>query len=357
MPRLTICETVLRALGVLLIAAALLKGHQLMTELVVNRDFWSYRPFLIFQIESELALGIWLLSRLFRRLAWLVAVLCFGLFCCITLYKALAGAASCGCFGKVHVNPWITLAIVDLPAVVALIAFRPMSAIANLRCSTATILRALRLLWRALYHVEFSVTAGMRHSHFEFVLRKLVSPIPSRALQVTVSVVIAVLIATTPVLALVKPAKVTSTYEVLEPKMWIGKELPILDHIDIADQLKGGNWLVVLYHHDCPDCQIVIPKYKRMAGDIQGSEDYLRIALIEIHPYEEDLPQQDNAWVSGRVDESKQWFVVTPAAMMVVNGCVQRVYDKKVPDIATVLSSVVEVGEACDTHSSQTKHP
>ena len=61
------------------------------------------------------------------------------------------------------------------------------------------------------------------------------------------------------VLALNEPAIVTSTYEVLEPETWIGKELPILEYIDIADQLKKGTWLILFYHHDCPDCRKEYP--------------------------------------------------------------------------------------------------
>ncbi len=349
MLRSTTCEIILKALGVLLIVAALLKGHQLMTEPVVDRNIWSYRPFLIFQVESELALGIWLSSKLFGRIAWFVAVLCFGLFCCVTFYKALTGTASCGCFGKVHVNPWITLAVIDLPAVVALLTFRPRSTIAYLRSSAATVLRTLRLLWRALHRV--GGMTGARHSHFTFVLRRLVSPTPHRRLQITVSVIVAAMTVSTPILAVVKPTKVTSTYEVLEPNTWIGKELLILDHIDIANQLELGNWLVVLYHHGCPDCRTVIPEYKRMAEDLQGS-DFLRIALVEVPPYRTVITQHDVAWIWGQLDKSKQWFVVTPAAMIVVDGHVRAVYGQKVPDIARILSDAV----ATEKYTIQIRH-
>jgi len=37
-------------------------------------------------------------------------VTCFSVFCGVTLYKGLAGATSCGCFGQLSVNPWYTLA-------------------------------------------------------------------------------------------------------------------------------------------------------------------------------------------------------------------------------------------------------
>jgi hypothetical protein len=133
------------------------------------------------------------------------------------LFKALSGAASCGCFGSVHVNPWITLFAIDLPAVIALTVFRP---------------RGLGLVdWPGM--PRFAVSAVFA---------------------------IAVLGVSTPILALNEPAEVTSQYEVLEPETWVGKKLPILEHIDIGEKLSKGNWLILLYHHDCPDCIKAIAK-------------------------------------------------------------------------------------------------
>jgi hypothetical protein len=64
-------KIVLRGLGLLLLTAAVLKGQELLTTPVGNMDIWSNRYFLIFQVEFELALGIWLVSGLFKRVAWL----------------------------------------------------------------------------------------------------------------------------------------------------------------------------------------------------------------------------------------------------------------------------------------------
>ena len=114
----------LRLVGGLLLAAAGLKGWQLLTEPLANSDIWSNRAFLILTVEFELGLGIWLVSGLFKKLAWAAGVACFVLFSGITLYKGLTGAASCGCFGSVEVNPWITLFAVDLPCLAALVVFR-----------------------------------------------------------------------------------------------------------------------------------------------------------------------------------------------------------------------------------------
>ena len=63
----------LKALGVLLLTAAAMKGWQLLTEPMANKDIWTNRAFLIFTVEFEIALGIWLLSDLFKKAAWLAA--------------------------------------------------------------------------------------------------------------------------------------------------------------------------------------------------------------------------------------------------------------------------------------------
>jgi len=103
------------ALGLLLPMAGILKAHQLATEPVANTDIFSYRWSLTGRVYFELIFGVWLLSGLHKRLTWVAAVGCFVFFSGVTLYKALSGAATCGCFGKVEVNPWYTL-ILDASA-------------------------------------------------------------------------------------------------------------------------------------------------------------------------------------------------------------------------------------------------
>jgi len=98
---------VLKLLGILLLATAVLKDWQLLSGPMSSKDIWTNRAFLIFTVEFEIALGIWLLSGIFKKLAWLVALTCFSTFSFITLHKGLSGASSCGCFGPVHINPWI----------------------------------------------------------------------------------------------------------------------------------------------------------------------------------------------------------------------------------------------------------
>ena len=60
----------LRLVGVLLLVTAGVKGWRLLTEPLANSDIWSNRAFLILTVEFELGLGIWLVSGLFKKLAW-----------------------------------------------------------------------------------------------------------------------------------------------------------------------------------------------------------------------------------------------------------------------------------------------
>lgn len=292
-------DIVLKALGALLIVAGALKGWQLMTEPVANNSFWSYRPFLILTVEFELALGIWLLSGLFKKAAWLAALLCFSVFSAITLYKAITGAASCGCFGSVEVNPWITLFVIDMPAVIALAVFRP----------------------RGLQLVDWP-------------------PMPRFAVSAVFA--IAVLGVSTPILAFNEPAVVTSSYEVLEPEAWVGKKLPIIEDIDIGKQLETGIWLVLLYHHDCPDCVAAIPKYEKMARDFAGNGDFLQIALIEVPPYGQGQVSRNSPCVPGRLADAKEWFVTTPAVALLTDGQVISAWEAKAPDLDIILENIAK---------------
>ncbi len=297
-----VSNAVIKLLGVLLLTGAALKGWQLLTEPMANNDIWTNRTFLIFTVEFEIALGIWLLSGLFKKAAWLATISCFTLFSFITLYKGLSGAASCGCFGSIHVNPWITLFAIDLPAVLSLSIFRPRDA-------------------------------------------KLFDWPPVARFAGTAFVGVLVLGITMPLLAFNEPAAVTSTYEILEPSEWVGNELPILEHIDIGEKLKKGNWLVLLYHHGCPDCVRAILMYEQMAQDLVGNEDFLQIALIEVPPYSQGPTDENSPCILGRMDETKEWFVTTPAVALLADSKVKRAWEAKTPDFEAILQNIAQSEE------------
>jgi len=311
-------KVVLKILGLLLLVAAIMKGWQLLVEPVANKDIWSNRLFLIFTVEFELALGIWLISGLFKKAAWLVAVVCFSLFSVITLYKGLSGADSCGCFGAVTVNPWITLFVVDLPAVVGLL---------------------------------FS---GAKEFCLVEVFRpwKLLCPLPKIKYAAGVFILgLAVVGVSGPLLLLNEPAKETAEYVVLEPENWVGKELPILEHIDIGDQLKNGKWLILFYHYDCPDCGKAMEELGQMAKDLEGNEDILQIAFVEVPPYGATMIDKNTNCVLGQLENSKEWFVTTPAVVLINNSSVLNCWEEMTPKFNDILMQTTvisnKVGLVC----------
>jgi len=50
-------DIVLKALGALLIVAGALKGWQLLTVPIANNSIWTWRPFMVLQVDFELALS------------------------------------------------------------------------------------------------------------------------------------------------------------------------------------------------------------------------------------------------------------------------------------------------------------
>jgi hypothetical protein len=75
-------------------------------------------------VSGELALAAWLASGRSPGMARQVSLLAFGGFLGVSLHHALAGRATCGCFGPVPVPPWATAAL-DAAVVLALVAWRP----------------------------------------------------------------------------------------------------------------------------------------------------------------------------------------------------------------------------------------
>ena len=201
---------------------------------------------------------------------------------------------------------------VDIPAVIVLAVFRP----------------ALSFLRK-----QESIAALFRNI--------LASPPSMPRFVTTISVGLIILAITGGVLALNEPAKATTFYEVLEPETWVGKELPILDYIDIGKQLEKGNWLVLFYHHDCPDCITAIEKLNKTRYEIQDARYELNVALIEVPPYGEDQVIAGSAYVHGRLANVKEWFVTTPAVVLLTDGQVKQSWQEKPPEIDVVLENIV----------------
>ncbi|HZV04525.1 MAG TPA: MauE/DoxX family redox-associated membrane protein [Gemmataceae bacterium] len=119
LPRGIFARTIPLLVGMILLTAAALKTHQFAAGPMTTDVFFTSDRFLIPLVEFELALGLLLLSGAYPKQARLAALAVFAGFCLVSLYQALTGAPSCGCFGNWSIKPWYTL-LLDLAVVAVL---------------------------------------------------------------------------------------------------------------------------------------------------------------------------------------------------------------------------------------------
>jgi hypothetical protein len=110
----------------------------------------------------------------------------------------------------------------------------------------------------------------------------------------------------------------------LEPDAWLNRPFPLLDHINIGDRIRRGNWIVFLYHRDCQKCNAALGHYRQLAADLQGQEDAPRVALIEV-PVKENAGAREEErapCIQGWLNPGKRWLVRTPIALVIGEGYV-----------------------------------
>ncbi len=274
----------------LLLIAAVLKAYQLFTDPalgMLHGSHWLQAAL----VDYELLLALWLLSgiglRWGRRIA-LVTFLGFGYY---AFFLGLSGKASCGCFGKVHVNPWWTFGI-------------------------DAALTFLLIIWKPQRREDSDSDSG----YLQFTGRVCL-------IVAAVSAVIGV-----PALSLavrrpgldssIESALAHSRFVLLEPEKWTGKPFLLTDYIDMTERerLSHGSWIVVFYRHDCPKCQQAHPQYERLAEQVRSADEETNIAMIELPPYGPSVLATIPFCHHGRLNESKEWLITTPAEVRITNG-------------------------------------
>ncbi len=298
------------AVALVLFVAAATKCHQCCTGPIPGNGLFSAKWFVISLVEAEWLGSVVLLLCLLPKPAWAMSLVCFSAFALVSLGKGMMGEASCGCFGRWQVNPFVTAAI-DLGIVCSLLFWRPSKhSIANIRQMIARATCVL-VIW-----LSIGLPAGYTMASYRPAI-------------------------------LSEAGKVVGAGQLvlLAPERWVGKQFPLLSYIEdvpgtrgerpFREQLAEGDWLVVLYHHNCPKCQEQLPKYSDLAARTALDPTAPHLALIEIPPYgdlDALLPTANAGMCSfGRLSGEKRWLVETPvdlqlrsARVLSVNGSETR---------------------------------
>lgn len=234
--------------------------------------------FLFLFILFELFFAACLITGIFPRQIWMATMILFAFFCFISLTKALAGEASCGCFGnKIRINPW-HMALLDLAVVIGLCLCKAVRFV-KAPVSVRRILAAAAI-WTIAAVPVFS--AFFSHDAGSSVL--LGTEYTRGDGRRTI---------------------------LLEPDKWPEGEFPLLPFIEPAEVrslLKSGTWTVVIYRNGCPNC--------REVKDFLAGQGTANVIFLEILPREgEDfLPA---GFVHANLSDKFAWSVDTPMIFQV----------------------------------------
>ena len=102
-----------------------------------------------------------------------------------------------------------------------------------------------------------------------------------------------------------------------------GRCLPILNRIDVGDQLTRGTWTIVFFRHDCATCRKEIPGYEKLA---RGESGRRRFALIELPTIglSDKIPiAEGSTCLFGKMAPLPNWIIHTPTEIRVQDCIVQ----------------------------------
>jgi hypothetical protein len=275
-------------LGAVLVTAAVLKAYELATLPLLGAGILNQRWLLAAVVEVEIVFGGWLLIGEGGRRTWACTGLLWLVFLGVAGYEAVTGAGSCGCFGRVHVNPWYTASF-DLAVVLVLPFCRPRD---GLRMSGGE--------WRLAAVGVIAITGAA------FGIWDLYRYSPGRLRGDGLTF--------------------ADGTVVLEPEKWVGQPFVLANYIDVGPQITRGDWIVLLYRYDCEHCQRAVPRYAALTdGPGRQSPTLPGIALVEIPPFApagQELVRPDMPVLPGRLTPDHDWFASTPVRVRVRDGTV-----------------------------------
>jgi hypothetical protein len=278
--------------GGALLAAAGLKSHRLVNEIIDDGHSTEVAVFRVVLIVFELVTGTWLLTGIRPATSRKVAIVLLSTFAVVALRTSISGEDSCGCFGRLAINPKYTFIfdIILLSALtlrnVCFLQYYPPS------------FRRPRIVATTLILLFVGVAGGLVVGSYHIGLRQYAG--------------------------LTRP----TSQIVLKPEAWIGDRLPILSLISLSDDLAIGRWRIVLYQENCVKCMDAITQYDHQARNHEDSLKRGQTALISVPPFSLLSPSpvpSDSPCRVGRLNASSDWFVPTPCEIVMDDGIVVSV--------------------------------
>ena len=258
------------------IAAILITAVVLKTGTVAKQGFgeglFQYPLFLFFEIALESGVAVLLLVNFQPRYLWLLTTALFTLFFLFALTSLLTGQDSCHCFGYLKVPPICTV-ILDAAVLISLFCCRKVRLVRNEFSIKKALL--IGLLWIVAMLPVLFIFASVERENLSLLGTVYTGIDGHKTIQ-------------------------------LKPDDWPEGECPLLEWAlpeEVLGQLTTGDWTVVVYRADCPDCQEVLANLKERG--------VTNVVCVEIPPYGEKniVPE---GFVHLRLPDTVTWVVKTP---------------------------------------------
>ena len=276
--------------AVLLLAAGL-KAYQLATAplppvvqgsvFTPMLELLNDRHFQMFVVVGEILFALVLIANLWRSWMWLLSLLGFTAFTFVSVMKGLSGETSCGCFGTITVNPWITAAF-DVAIVGLLLIFRERIDW-TLPARERKKILAVLVVWVILAGPALFFMLSLKQQPHATLGTEFTGPDGRRMI-------------------------------LLEPETWIGKEFPLISRFaepEGAEVLLQGTWSVLLVQPDCPEC------VQKIAELEEKKPENIAIVVIPSRGGERVLRTSFPTFV---LDGENGWFATTPRVIELSEG-------------------------------------
>lgn len=263
---------------------------------VATRTFWptetallvagygipSWTLLVIAQIEILLA--CLLIAGVLPQITVKLTGVLFLIFILFSLYRAISGEESCGCFGALTVSPWVTLILNSL----CLVGLYSLSSRHHARIPKGRTVPALT----AYFLIAFSSLAWPAFASSDPTLETLVEGPGVSHLQGMI---------------------------LLEPEQWVGQPFPLTNSLKSDQELPSidqDNWIILFHHHDCPKCNESRPRYASLG---QTKENIL---LVEVPPFGSTGSLKVTDCLTANLSADQEWFIQAPIEVRLKNGIV-----------------------------------
>lgn len=105
---------------------------------------------------------------------------------------------------------------------------------------------------------------------------------------------------------------------ILQPEDWLDEEFPLQDLLTPSIDVSQGQWIILMYHHDCPKCQEALPHYQGLVEQTPPDGQPAQVLVIEVPPY--GPAPQAGAAHHARLHDRSEWFVQAPVEIVLING-------------------------------------